>query len=353
MPTTNRRRFYSRWPAVGILLLAAASGYSHAAAAARLPVKVMIVNMFGLEADPWLAMLRPQRKVRVPGLPDDSPFVQCNSDGVCQMTTGMGHANAAASLMAVMLSGRFDLQKTYFLVAGIAGIDPAQGTIGSTAWARYVVDAGIAHAIDPSEIPADWQDGMFGVFTDGPEQIPRFEYHTEVYRLDEKLLGRAVALSRSIVLADGAELEAYRRHYPDGPANRSPTVIQCDTLSSDTWWAGDRLGDHARRWVRLLTANQGQYCTSQQEDNAVLAALARGAASKIVDLKRVAVVRGGADFDRPYPQQSTLESLQAQRSLNGSARITAQNLVSAGMPLVNDITRHWPLWRSGAPAVAQ
>ncbi len=45
--------------------------------------------------------------------------------------------------MALTFSDRFDLRRTYFLIAGIAGIDPARGTIGSAAWAKYLVDFGI------------------------------------------------------------------------------------------------------------------------------------------------------------------------------------------------------------------
>ena len=52
------------------------------------------------------------------------------------MTTDMGHANAAASIMVLTLSDVFDLRKTYFLVTGIAGIDPKQGTLGSPAWTK-------------------------------------------------------------------------------------------------------------------------------------------------------------------------------------------------------------------------
>jgi len=315
----------------------------------RFPVKVLVINFFGLEAAPWLKALEPQREFRVPGLPADSPTVRCNPAGVCQMTTGMGHANAAASVMAVLYGGRFDLRQTYFLMAGIAGIDPARGTLGSAAWARFVVDAGIAHAIDARELPEGWQDGQFGVFTDSPGQAPKFEYHSELFQLDEALLQQALALSKGVVLEDTAELAAYRAHYPDAPANQPPRVIQCDTLSSDTWWAGERLGDHARAWTQLLTAGRGVYCASQQEDNAVLTALTRGAESGLIDLKRVAIVRSGADFDRPYPHQGTLQSLQAQRTLPGGARIAAENLVLAGMPLVNAITQHWSTWRGGVP----
>lgn len=139
------------------LLLSSLSGATEAvgtpAPGAPLAVKVLVINLFGLEAVPWIEALKPTEDIALPGLSSDYPVVKCNADAVCQMTTGMGHANAAASVMAVLLSGRFDLRRTYFLIAGIAGIDPAQGTLGSVAWAHYLVDAGIAHEIDAREIP--------------------------------------------------------------------------------------------------------------------------------------------------------------------------------------------------------
>jgi purine nucleoside permease len=320
--------------------------------AARTPpleVKVLIVNMFSIEAAPWLDALRPTQDIRVPGLSSDYPSVKCRADAVCQMTTGMGHANAAASMMAVLYSGEFDLRRTYFIVAGIAGIDPMRGTIGSAAWARYVVDSGIAHEIDAREMPRGWQDGYFGILTDGPSEVPKFDYRTEEFRLDEALLQQALSLSKSATLEDSEELRAYRQHYPTAPANQPPAVIQCDTLSGDTWWSGNRLGEFARRWTRLLTGNKGVYCTSQQEDNATLNALTRGAQSGLVDLKRIAVLRSGSDFDRPYPQQSVLDSMQAQRALADAGKVSAVNLVHAGMPLVEAIVQHWDLWQRGVP----
>src|SRR5271156_4104515 len=217
-----------------------------AADAPPLAVKVMIVNMFSFEAAPWLDALRPTREIRVAGLSSDYPLVKCTQEAVCEMITGMGHANAAASMMAVLYSGAFDLRETYFIVAGIAGIDPKRGTIGSAAWARYAVDSGIAHEIDARELPHGWTDGYFGVLTDAPDQVPRFDYRTEVFRLDEALLQKAVALSRSATLEDSEDLAAYRQHYTEAPARSPPTVIQCDTLSADTWWSGHRLGEHAR-----------------------------------------------------------------------------------------------------------
>jgi purine nucleoside permease len=321
-------------------------------AAAPLAVKVLIINMFQPEAAPWLAALQPSEEIRVPGLAEDYPAVRCNADAVCQMTTGMGHANAAASTMALLYSGQFDLRKTYFLIAGVAGIDPERGTIGSAAWARYVVDSGIAHEIDARELPRGWRDGYFGVLTDSPDTVPKFDYRTEMFRLDEDLLQRALILSHSAALEDSDDVAAYRRHYGAAPANQPPAVIQCDTLGADTWWTGKRLGEHARRWTRLLTGGKGVYCTTQQEDNATMVSLTRGAHSGLLDLRRVAILRSGSDFDRPYLHQGVLEGLRAQLALPGAGRIAADNLMHAGMPLVEAIVRHWDQWQNGVPAAA-
>ncbi len=313
-------------------------------------VKVLIINLFSLEAAPWIAALKPAREIPVPGLSSDYPYVRCNADAVCQMTTGMGHANAAASVMAVLFSRLFDFRQTYFLIAGIAGIDPAQGTLGSAAWARYVVDAGIAHEIDARELPKGWSDGYFGVMTNGPNEVPKFEYRTEVFRLDEALLQQALALSHGAKLRDAADLRAYRSHYPEAVANHPPTVIQCDTLSGDTWWSGRRLEEHASHWVRLLTDGKGVYCTTQEEDNAVLNALTRASDAKLIDLRRVADLRTGSDFDRPYPGQQALGALLDQRALGDAVSVAAENLVHAGMPLVTAIVAHWEEWRHGVPS---
>lgn len=342
---------------VGAVSLALAALQAPLATAAEttppLPVKVLVINMFSLEAEPWLKALAPTMPITVPGLSSDYPAVHCNAAAVCQLTTGMGHANAAASIMAVLYSGQFDLHRTYFLIAGIAGIDPLRGTIGSAAWARYAIDMGIAHEIDARELPKGWKQGLFGVNTDAPGHKPRLDYRTEVFELDDSLLQQALALSRAAALEDSDDVRDYRRHFPHAPANAAPQVLQCDTATSDTWWTGARLGEAARDWTATLTDGHGVYCTSQQEDNATLEALTRGAQSGLLDLHRVAILRTASDFDRPYPHQSALSGLQAQRSLAGAIRISTDNLVVAGMPLVQAIVTHWDQWQSGVPALAQ
>jgi purine nucleoside permease len=313
-------------------------------------IKVLVITMFAPEAEPWIVPLKLSQSVPVPGLPPESPALRCNADDVCLMIAGMGHANVAASTMAVALDPRLDLRRTWFLIAGIAGIDPARGTTGSAAWARYLVDFGIAHEIDAREMPKAWKSGFLGIMTKGPGEKPKLEYHTEVAQLDEKLLQKALALSRGAQLDDSDPARAYRAHYRAAPANLPPQVIQCDTLGGDTWWHGDRLGQHAREWTKLLTDGKGVYCTTQQEDNATYNALARATVAGRVDVKRLAVLRTGSNFDRPYPGQSAAASLLASTTgASGGFGPATTNLYRVGGPLVADIVAKWSVWQNGVP----
>lgn len=339
--------------AVIVGLVCAAGATAQPAEKTRPPpraLKVLIVSMFEPEAAPWIAPLRLTESVPVAGLLPESPALRCNADDVCLLVAGMGHANAAASTLAVSLDPRLDLTRTYVLVAGIAGIDPARGTLGSAAWARWLVDFGIAHEIDAREMPRGWSGGYFGIMTRGPGSKPKLEYHTEVARLDEALLQKALSLSRVAVLDDSPQAKVYRAKYRSAPANAPPQVIQCDTLGGDTWWHGDLLGRQARAWTRLLTDGQGTYCTTQQEDNATYNALSRAAAAGRADLKRLAVLRTGSNFDRPHPGQSAHASLMASTNgATGGFVPATNNLYRAGAPLVNDIVARWPEWREGVP----
>ncbi len=352
---TQRSRLRFRFKETAALVVAATCTlfFSQASIAQPTPrpLKVVIISMFPPEAAPWIVPLKLVEEMTVPGLPVESPAIKCNTDDVCVMVAGMGHANVAASTTALTLDPRFDLKKTYFLISGIAGIDPAHGTTGTATWARYLVDVGIAHEIDAREMPKKWQSGYIGIMTKGPGEKPKFEYQTEVAQLDEALLQKALSLTRGATLADNDKARAYRARYKKAPANQAPTVTQCDTLGGDTWWHGHRLGQHARDWTKLLTDGKGVYCTTQQEDNATYNALARAAASGKVDIKRLAVLRTASNFDRPYPGQSAYTSLMASTNgdSGGFGPATA-NLYNVGGLLVRNIVARWAQWEVGVPA---
>src|SRR5271170_7123467 len=109
-----------------VLAAALIAALSRPVAADEPPVapKVLVITMFGGEAKPWLDGEPLTLKLAPPGLSKAYPDVACADAGLCVTTTGMGYANAASSVAALVFGGRFDLGKTYFLIAGIAGVDP-------------------------------------------------------------------------------------------------------------------------------------------------------------------------------------------------------------------------------------
>jgi purine nucleoside permease len=312
------------------------------------PVKLLIISMFAPEGQVWIDGLGLTEAVAVAGLSSDYPEVRCNADDVCNVITGMGHANAAASLTALIYSKKLDLRESYFLIAGIAGIDPVQGTLGSAAWARYAVSYGISWEIDAREMPAGWKYGYFGINTMGLGVKPPLDYRTEVFQLDEALLGKVLSLTAGATLEDSDAAIAFRANFPDAPANAPPRVIQCDTVSSDTWFAGNALGERARDWVALLTDGAGTYCTTQQEDNSSIEVLVRATAAGRLDRNRLAILRTGADFDRPYPGQTVSDALVNYADQGGFVP-AINNLFNAGSPWVLDVVAHWEAWRAGVP----
>ncbi|HEY3595066.1 MAG TPA: hypothetical protein VGL13_14375, partial [Polyangiaceae bacterium] len=156
------------------------------------------------------------------------------------------------------------------------------------------------------------------------------------------------ALSKDIVLDDGDDAKVFRAHYAYSPANEPPKVIQCDTMAGDTWYAGTILGQRARDWTKLLTDGAGVYCTTQQEDNATYEVLKRGSLAGRVAVQRLAVLRSGSDFDRPYDGQ-TSEDCLLNYGTQGGFLPAISNLYKAGGPLVADIVAHWSEWQNGVP----
>src|ERR1700738_4828620 len=113
---------------------------AYAAAEERpIPVKVVVVTMFergadtGDEPGEFQYWVERSKLDRVIAFPQGYHDLRMNRDGVLGIVTGVGIAKAAASIMALGLDPRFDLRKAYWLVGGIAGIDPAGGSLGGAA----------------------------------------------------------------------------------------------------------------------------------------------------------------------------------------------------------------------------
>ncbi|ART64568.1 purine nucleoside permease [Kushneria marisflavi] len=311
-------------------------------------VRAMVITTFGPERKVWAEKLAPTQDIEVPGLHGSFGSVSCNDDDVCLMTTGKGYANAATSISTLAFSPKFDLSDSWFLVSGVASIDPRQGTLGTPTWPRYLVDFGIQWELDARDIPEGWTTGYLSINTHTPTQDPHQEYGTEFYHLDDALVDRAVKLSEGVELADSDGAAAYRKHYDYAPANEAPTVVQCDSVSSDTWWYGNRLADRAGQLGKQVAGDKASICTGQQEDNAILTALKRADEAGRLQRERTVVVRAGASFNRPYEGLSDADGLIGYAKQGGYTPALT-NMVRAGYPLIEAIVNDWDDWQKGVP----
>lgn len=227
------------------------------------------------------------------------PRVFCTKTGhVCQLTLGEGEINSAASMMAFLMSAEFDLRSAYFLFAGIAGVNPRHGTIGSVALARYAVQVALQYEIDPRSLPQEWPTGYISFGRDYPFEYPAVAYGTEVFEVNDKLRDAAFSLASKATLTDLKEPQEYRSKYSGSVyqhamAAKAPSVVRCDIATSDVYYSGTKLALAFENTTKIWTNGTGIYCMSAQEDNAALEVLVRGAVEGLVDFARVIIMRTG------------------------------------------------------------
>ncbi|CAD6891837.1 unnamed protein product [Tilletia laevis] len=320
--------------------------------------KILIVNMFALEASVWLEQFSPSlysRNITVPGLSPVFPQVHCTAKAdVCQVTTGEGQINAAATMSALFLSSKFDLRKTYFFIAGVGGISPERGTLGSAAFARYAIQVAQQYALDRNDAPPEWNYTYWNYNTKQPDEYPLLTYGTEVFKLNTALVERAYNVSKTQAerkLNDSAEAQAYRSRYPNAPANEGPKVILGDVTTSDLYFTGRTLSMQFENVVTTLTNGSATYTTTAQEDNATLEALVRAQRAGKADYSRAIVLRTGSDFERAPPGLSEYDAFGFAQGGFGPA---SANTYIASLPVVEDILQNWnTVYRRGIPPPTQ
>ncbi|KAF5365139.1 hypothetical protein D9757_012616 [Collybiopsis confluens] len=312
--------------------------------AAALPVTT---DSFGPEGDVWhnipefdlLAC-----NITVPGISPLYPDVHCTSDGsICQLVTGEAEINAATTVTALVFSNLFNLATTYFLIAGIAGINPKVASIGDVTFAKYAVQVALQYEFDSREKPENFPTGYVPLGATAPGQFPGNIYGTEVFQLNSQLRDIAVGLAKNATLLDSPAAQELRSLYGQNAAfaaasSSAPSVVECDTATADAYFTGELLDDAFDNFTSLLTNGAGVYCTSQQEDNGTLEALLRAAQAKKADFSRIILMRTASDFDRPYQGQSAADNLFGDTP---GFEPALSNIYLAGVKVVGGIVNSW------------
>ena len=341
----------SRWFLTLLVLLSAAPG---GAAAERAEIRAVVVTMFEHgdvrgdrpgELQAWVERWPGMREVDFPA--GEHPLFLGDGD-VLVVCTGGGIANATASILALGLDPRFDLSHAYWIVAGIAGGDPEDTSLGSAVWARHVVDGDLLYEIDGREIPEDWSTGLIPLGAKAPVAEPGASFSgwtvdTIHFELDSQLVDWAFDLTRDVPLEDTQAMQVFRAAYTARDAARKPPSVQIgDALASSTYWHGDLLNAWANDWVPVHAGAGAEFMTTNMEDTGTLTALRRLDRIGRADAKRVLVLRTVSNYSAPPAGRSAAWSTTAAypdqgRPALGAAFTVASKVVRA---LVDDWARY-------------
>jgi purine nucleoside permease len=329
--------------------LLAACAVPCAAKPKPIAVKVVVVAMFELGEDTgdqpgelqyWVER---DHLDRVYPLPAAYHSVRVNDDGEMAVLTGQGTAHAAATIMALGLDPRFDLTHAYWLIAGIAGGSPDHISLGSAAWARWVVDGDLGYEIDAREIPPDWPTGYLPLRKTRPYETPAAPLEGQVYALNPTLTQWAFNLTRSIPLPDSDKLKQIRTDYDGAAAQRPPFVMLGDEISASTYWHGKLLDEWASEWVPYFTGGQGKFVTTAMEDTGTLLSLKNLANAGRIDWQRILVLRTVSNYDQQPRGMSAADSLARQRIGAYSAYLPSlEAAYTVGHAVVHELLTNWP-----------
>lgn len=361
-----------QFPAIASRLICAAGlsvvcVASHAAE--RIPVKAIVLCGFEVGDDSgdapgefqyWVEREKLDQVMVVPGAPH---VLRHNAAGLYGSVLGTTRDRqitpvpASELIMALCLDPRLDLRKTYWLIYGIGGIDPASGPIGSAVWSENVVDGDAMREIDELERPAGWPYGLFAIGTLTPNRLPakqanggwggaELEYSMNT-PLNPRLIRWAYGLSRDVTVPDFPALQAWRERYVGYPqAQLPPRVMLGDTLGSVRYWHGERRTQWARDWVKLWTKGKGTFSTTAMEQQDYVGTLSRMAAQGYVDLNRVMQLRAASNYCMPPPGER-VETTIGDETLG---TLTAfEEGYRAGSKVMREILAHWDRYENEIP----
>jgi purine nucleoside permease len=329
------------------------------AATAPVPVKMVVVANFenGQETGDkpgeyqlWVEREHLDEKITVRGA---TGVIRRNQRGL--------YGLLLENLYAFVLDTRFDFSKTYWLFTGISGADPQVASVGSAAWARWVVNGDELREIDDREIPAGWPYGLFAIGAMQPNTLPTdpnsfgsVESAEELgmaYPLNQGLARWAFALTKDVAIPDSPALQQQRAAWKGYPnAQRPPFVLLGETLGSVRYWHGPARTQWARDWVKLWTHGQGVFVMTNMESQAAARQMKTFARLNFIAPDRVMVLRTASNPSGPPPGVDALATI-GDEAPGQLAAYEANYRV--GAPVVHEILGQWSRYEKATPQASE
>lgn len=264
----------------------------------------------------------------------------------------------AEQLMSLLVDTRFDFSKTYWLFTGISGVDPQVASVGSAAWARWVVQGDTLREFDDREIPRDWPYGLFAIGAKAPDKLPdnpdSFAGMTDAGKLsmaaplNQGLTRWAFEMTKDVAIPDSPALQRARAAWTGFPnAQRPPFVLMGETLGSVRYWHGPGRTQWARDWVKLWTGGRGRFVMTNMESQSLAGAMLIASKQGLVDMNRVLVLRTASNPSTPPPGATAVESVGDE----GPGQMVAfEANYRVGAPVVHELLKNWSRYAASVPS---
>ncbi len=294
----------------------------------------------------WVEREKLANPITVPGV--DHPVLS-NEAGVYGVVSGTT-VRSAMQIISLLNDPRFDFSHSYFLINGIAGVDPENGTTGTAAWARWVIDGDIAYEIDSREANSDWPYGIVPIGGKKPNTIPDdapWAPKSMAWKLNPALVQWAYQLTKDTVIPDTDTAKTHRAKFTAWPAaQKPPQVVLGDSFGSCRYWHGTTMTKWANDWTKLYTGGDGDFAMSNMEDQGIAAALERLSKIGKVDFQRVLFLRTGSNFCMPHPGQTSAESMTEEYA---GMLPALESTYLAGSQVVEELLKNWEKYETNPP----
>lgn len=231
-------------------------------------------------------------------------LLYASDTNIALIPTGIGKSAAATTISALAAGDEIALEGATLLTVGIAGCNPAAGTLGSVFVADQVVDGDIKLRIGETTSRMQWLVDEY------------------VWKLNTDLVDRAIAASQDVSLADSEHAQMIRNDYDD---NRSPTVDTGTTVCGDEVYHGTTAATQVAQLCESYGINE--FATTEMEDAGTVTALERFGL-----LDQYVSIRAASNFDRESEGGDPTESIERDVFELGT-----ENAVRVGHAIVQEL----------------
>lgn len=254
------------------------------------------------EVAPWRDRYNFDGQVDIAGCKHE--LLYASDTNIALIPTGIGKSAAATTISALAAGDEIALEGATLLTVGIAGCNPAAGTLGSVFVADQVVDGDIKLRIGETTSRMQWLVDEY------------------VWKLNTDLVDRAIAASQDVSLADSEHAQMIRNDYDD---NRSPTVDTGTTVCGDEVYHGTTAATQVAQLCESYGINE--FATTEMEDAGTVTALERFGL-----LDQYVSIRAASNFDRESEGGDPTESIERDVFELGT-----ENAVRVGHAIVQEL----------------